>query len=382
MDAKISVSLLINKLQDLLPDGATNNTNTNSSFRKQVLAAIDNLHALKEFLPSSSSGGDSANDHRIAQILEAVCFTADATDALLIKKKQLQEIRRRRGRENDFRPFRSFVYSLWSQVLFTREMKKFNDEVRRLVEMEKEDFSSDIGDIGYCNNSTRLLSLENDSGQHCQLQQWEIPRGCCLGDGTDVFDLERQSKELVVQLIPQHNLNNGHSSELIKEVPCEQDRDQSITKVIALVVEGGSGKTTLARTETLSDDASMRWLTKLSYGTRFLIVLEDVETPQVWETFLNRICSSSQFCGKLIITTSNANNLPPKVANSSVLQVCRLNEDESWKLFLKKVRIVEGGLNPAQGGNPEDMWWLTITNLLAWWFAVYQGTKATRNGQE
>ena len=96
--------------------------------------------------------------------------------------------------------------------------------------------------------------------------------------------------------------------------------------------------------ETLSEDALMSGLTKLLYGTSFLIVLEDVETPQVWETFLNRICSSSQFCGKLIITTSNANNLPPKVANASVLQVCRSNEEESWKLFLKMVRMTEDEL--------------------------------------
>ncbi|KAK2652786.1 hypothetical protein Ddye_012642 [Dipteronia dyeriana] len=79
---------------------------------------------------------------------------------------------------------------------------------------------------------------------------------------------------------------------------------------------------------------------KLLNGARCLIVLEDVETPQILETVINPLCNKSLFDTRMILSTSNANKLPPETG-SLALHLGRLNEEESWKLFLNKVRMKE-----------------------------------------
>ncbi|KAL5757331.1 hypothetical protein ACOSP7_019942 [Xanthoceras sorbifolium] len=342
MDAKISVLLSIKKLQDLLllDEARTNNP----WLRIQVQTAIDNLQSFKQILKDAedheASSGDSLDDQRTAQLLQAVYSVEMAADTLFIRRRELQEIRN--SSEHGCKPFKSFK-SFRRQVVFTKKMKKFNDEVRRLVGM--------LGDAS--------------GGQQSQHQG--RTSGFCLEEETHhVIGLEQQINELLIQLI------------------AKQDQD---TQVITVVGEGGSGKTTLATAvynrvdvkrhfthrawvrinpsayksrdvlvdilkqfdqdqsvvlTAFSDETLIQWLTKLLKRTRFLIVLEDVETPQVWESLQAALSSSSSQGGRIVVTTRNANGLQ---TSDSVIELRRLNEEESWALFLNKVRLSEDELN-------------------------------------
>ncbi|KAK0595423.1 hypothetical protein LWI29_006449 [Acer saccharum] len=346
MDAIAVVSLVIKKLQGLLP--ADENTTSNDPvFQKQVRGTINSLDSLKQFLKDeddreASSGHSSMDDQVVAQLLRAVYSADDALNTLILKK-ELQE--QTDIKSEAIRKSKRFMKNLISR----KGMGKLNKEIRRLVEIKEKAVTSD----------TSFSSVGNGGGRHSSSWQ-DLPARVSdfyLEEETDV-DL---ANELLIQLVPH-------------EFP----------KLIAVIGEGGSGKTTLARTiydrvdvkryftkrawiqvpslvnarqvlgdilqqineaelveeSTLSEDELMWRIIKLLHGARCLIVLEDVETTQNLETVLNPLCNSSEFDTRLILTTSDANKLPPQTGYLA-LHLGRLNEEESWKLFLNKVRMNE-----------------------------------------
>ncbi|KAL5822322.1 hypothetical protein ACOSQ3_020230 [Xanthoceras sorbifolium] len=362
MDAKMIVSLLIEKLLDLLFDreairSSDREAKTNRLFDKEVHATIDSLHSLKQFLKDSEDLEASCADQTVARLLKAVYSTDDAADIFLMRK---------RGAMSSFK-------SLCIHTVFIYELRKFKNEVRRLVEKQENSVTLDIEDVAEHNSKTRLLDFQNHSRQ---LRSWGRMSGFCPGEETDdVVGLEQHVNELLIRLIPEQ----------------DQHQDQQLTQVIAVIGEGGSGKTTLARNvynrvevkrhftnrawvrvpslfssrhvladilrqvaeaevvveATLSEDELMERLTRLlnNGAARYLIVLENVNTPQVCKTVVSPLCSSSRFGGRIIICTCSTDNLPPPEGVYSAVQLCRLNEEESWKLFSKKVRITEDEFN-------------------------------------
>ncbi|GMI65295.1 hypothetical protein like AT5G35450 [Hibiscus trionum] len=70
---------------------------------------------------------------------------------------------------------------------------------------------------------------------------------------------------------------------------------------------------------------------------RFLIILDDVPTPDVWER-LNRVFPNLSNGSRVIITTRNAYLAYHINPETVVLQLRPLTDGESWELFLKKVQ--------------------------------------------
>ncbi|KAK4838129.1 hypothetical protein QYF36_011263 [Acer negundo] len=346
MDAIAVVSLVIKKLHGLLPEDE-NTTSNDPVFQKQVQGAIDSLEPLKQFLKNeddreASSGHSSMDDQVVAQLLRAVYSADDALNTLILKKELQEQTDIKSG---TIRKSKRFMKNLISR----KGMGKLNKEIRRLVEIKEKAVTSD----------TSFSTVGNGGGRHSS--SWQDRRArisdFCLEEETDV-DLVN---ELLIRLVP-----------------------YQFPKLVAVIGEGGSGKTTLARTiydrvdvrryftkrawiqvpslfnarqllgdilqqineaelveeSTLSEEELMWRIIKLLNGGRCLIVLEDVETPQILETVLNPLCNSSQFDTRMILTTSNANMLPPHTGYLA-LHLGRLNEEESWKLFLNKVRMIE-----------------------------------------
>ncbi|KAI9160350.1 hypothetical protein LWI28_007350 [Acer negundo] len=346
MDAIAVVSLVIKKLHGLLPEDE-NTTSNDPVFQKQVQGAIDSLEPLKQFLKNeddreASSGHSSMDDQVVAQLLRAVYSADDALNTLILKKELQEQTDIKSG---TIRKSKRFMKNLISR----KGMGKLNKEIRRLVEIKEKAVTSD----------TSFSTVGNGGGRHSS--SWQDRRArisdFCLEEETDV-DLVN---ELLIRLVP-----------------------YQFPKLVAVIGEGGSGKTTLARTiydrvdvrryftkrawiqvpslfnarqllgdilqqineaelveeSTLSEEELMWRIIKLLNGARCLIVLEDVETPQILETVLNPLCNSSQFDTRMILTTSNANMLPPHTGYLA-LHLGRLNEEESWKLFLNKVRMIE-----------------------------------------
>ncbi|KAL9422977.1 hypothetical protein AB3S75_035125 [Citrus x aurantiifolia] len=204
-------------------------------------------------------------------------------------------------------------------------------------------------------------------------------------------NLEVQKKKLVSRLFPAYNHDENDDNDqpndqaIITEFLLQDpdlDRHHSAHQVIAIVGEEGSGKTILARTvydrvdvkrhfakrawvrvrgeakvrdvlidilQQIDDDTLVEAsapeaelassLTTLLKEISYLIVVEDVETPQVWQVLRDALYASSKD-SKIILTTSNLNNLPPEAeAAGPTLHLSRLNKEESWKLLLKKVPV-------------------------------------------
>ncbi|KAK2651461.1 hypothetical protein Ddye_011317 [Dipteronia dyeriana] len=386
MDVEISISLSvsINKLQDLLGD---EKTSSNPRLQKEIQTTINNLQLLNQFLKDleASSSGGSANDPRASQLLKAVYSVEDATDTFLIimsKEIYLFNKWRKDSCTQKMKFFCSHKMKASYPIRFAKKMKKFNYDVRRLVEI-KEAGTSDIEN----NNDTQLLRFQNDRDHLIRKRQhWgRIISDFCLEDETHVVGLQQQINQLVARLIPQLIRNDGHSGGIeIQDLDVQQHRVESI-EVIAVVGEGGSGKTTLATSvynridvkrhftvrawvripilfkardvlvdilaqidqyelvdATLSEYGLMLKLTKVLKGTRFLIVLDDVETLQVWNSLVIALSFPSQG-GKIIIIVRSKDYLPEN--GYSTLNICKLNNEESWKLFSNKVRISEEELN-------------------------------------
>ncbi|KAK3220560.1 hypothetical protein Dsin_014530 [Dipteronia sinensis] len=207
MDATILVPLLIEKLLDLHLDKAP--SIINPVFDKKVQAAINNLHSLKRYLRDAedheaSYGHSSMNDQKIALLLKAVYYADDATDNLIMRR-ELQK-----------------MGFLSSQFLFIQEVKKFKNQFRRLsscdhhlVMIVKEKAVTSCVEY-VAEDNTRVLNYFPNGGSQQQ---------CCMEKETyDVVGFQQQINQLLVQLIPQREISNGQSTELVTKI---QDPGQS-----------------------------------------------------------------------------------------------------------------------------------------------------------
>ncbi|KAK2652795.1 hypothetical protein Ddye_012651 [Dipteronia dyeriana] len=146
MDAIAVVSVVIKKLQGLLPaDGNTTSNIDPAVFQKQVRDAINSLDSLKQFLKDeddreASSGQSSMDDQEVAQLLRAVYSADDALNTLILEKELREQPDTRSG---TIRKLMRFMKNLISR----KGMGKVNKKIRRLdrlVEMKEKAVTSDI----------------------------------------------------------------------------------------------------------------------------------------------------------------------------------------------------------------------------------------------
>ncbi|CAK7334125.1 unnamed protein product [Dovyalis caffra] len=340
MDAEWVSLLLIQKFQVLLLDGEA--TIANPNLRNQVQEATNKLRLLHQSLKVSR------NADQTGRLLRAFYSAEDATDIFLARTLLLQRQKLRGYGGIVCQPFKGF----WIQSLFTVQIKKF---------------MSLIGHAG-CNNNISGSSLQDGTMENTRHQGTRRTGFSYLDVGRDVVGLGDQAKELEERLI------------------CSNENNQAATELISVVGEGGSGKTTLMRIvyekvrikrhfknciwvdvsdyvfrvrdvvfemlkqvdeilaeaeESFFEQELVSKLSEVLRKDRYLVVVDDVGAPEVLERLQNVIPKSDNG-SRIVVTTSNTDVV---AFASSTLQMGRLNNEESWKLFLKKVCSAEDSLS-------------------------------------
>ncbi|XVF27104.1 hypothetical protein REPUB_Repub14bG0077800 [Reevesia pubescens] len=350
MDAEVVVYLLSQKLQNLLHDEAIAMT---PKVKDQVRRTTHQLNLFRQLMEKAEKNQALAVEMNRSQcttsLLCALYSMDDAIDTFLFRKA-LQSRRQNGLKMICQQPFTSFH----NQFVFNKEIKKFISKTKDLL---KDKQQMDIQDVATDNNIP-------GPSQH---QRWGRISGFCFDDQSHVVGLEEQVNYLVSLVV--HGAEQGNQPE-----------------VVSMVGEGGSGKTAIARIvynrtdikqnftnrawvhvtkdfklrDVLVDMISqldekiakepllldeVKWrLPKLLGEGRYLIVVDDVDTPELWEAIKEIFPPSSQG-GVVILTTRKADVAIPA---GSTLRVRPLNDEESWALFLKKLEVTEDRLNNYQ----------------------------------
>ncbi|GAY38369.1 hypothetical protein CUMW_036170 [Citrus unshiu] len=354
MDAKIFVSRLNHQLVNL-------STDSDPWFKKQVQEALRHLLLLEESLKDDvglASGGPLQ--------LEAVYSAEDVTDTLLA----LDEILEIKRRDNNV--FKKFLWrqssSSW-QIQLICEMKKLANQIKALSsdnhlhlinKKEAAETTTLEIDDAIPRNILLLLGLRISD----EPLAWQRISSYCFEQEINLVGLEEQINNLVSLLIREHNHNS---------------------QVIAIVGEAGSGKTTLTRSVYDRVDVKRHFAKRAWVRVRseakvrdvLIDILQQINdemlveasspeeelasslatlTQQVWQVLRNALyySSSKSKDGKIILTTSDENNIPLEAkAAGSTLHVRRLNEEESWKLLLKRALLPRAAESDGLFNNSE-----------------------------
>eukprot|EP00257_Ricinus_communis_P013340 XP_015570756.1 probable disease resistance protein RF9 [Ricinus communis] len=354
MVVEITVSLLIGKLNNLLAERDI----ICPGLRSQVRKYIQELEHLQRFL-NKGSGNELALASSIS-LLPSVYSSEDMVDKFLVKL-----FRRRRIRNHVMKFLPSALLSASIQFSFTRQMQKFlsNDATKFSIMFK-------IAEDQRQQNKTEEEE-ENGSQSREQPKRWSRIADF-LKESYNIVGLEDQRHDLVQLLLSRHG----------RWLP---------SIVIAVVGAAGSGKTTLVKfiynrvqevkqhfeccawvnvseefqerdvlisilrqisevteEETLSLEA-LRIRVKYFLSRRtYLIVLDDIHSRDAWE-ILKFGFSTSVMGSRVILTMRSievARSLTPWI---SLFQIRPLNPQESWQLFLQKLR------RPANGSELKSL---------------------------
>ncbi|XVE51829.1 hypothetical protein DITRI_Ditri02bG0072300 [Diplodiscus trichospermus] len=349
MDAEVVVYLILQKLQNLLHDEAIAMT---PKVKDQLQRTTHQLNLLRRLMKEGERNQALAVEMNSVQwttsLLRALFSMDDAVDTFIVRRAAQGQ------RQNGLmmmcqKPFTSFC----SRIVFNKQMKELISKTNGLL---KDKQHLDIQDVA-----------DGNIPGPSQHRRWGRISGFCLDDESHVVGLEEQVQNLVALVLQGAEQGNQPA-------------------VISIVGEGGSGKTAITRTvynrvdikrhfsccawvhvtkdfkvrDVLVDMISqldekiarepllldeVKWrLPKLLGQGRYLIVVDDVTTPEFWEA-IKEVFPSSSHGGVVIITTRETDVAVP---SGSTLLVRPLSDEESWALFLKKLELTEDILRNSQ----------------------------------
>ncbi|KAJ6677727.1 hypothetical protein OIU85_008314 [Salix viminalis] len=282
MDGEWVALLLIQKFQALLLDGEATITNTN--LRNQVQEATNKLNLLHQSIKVSR------NEEQTERLLHAFYSAEDAADTFLARTLLLQR-QKLRGCNNMMFAITTFAGS----------------------------------------------SVQDGTIQNTRHQGTRRASSSYLEVGKDVVGLGDQAKELEEHLIctdeniqtATHELICSGGNRVVKGRDVVLDMLKQVDEALAEAEESVFEQELVSRLgEVLRKD-------------RYLVVVDDVGEPGVWERLQN-VIPNSENGSRIVVTTRN---MDVAAFASTTLQMGRLSNEESWELFLKKVCSAEDALS-------------------------------------
>ncbi|KAL4597581.1 hypothetical protein ACB092_11G000800 [Castanea dentata] len=321
MVAEVAVSVLLVKLQNLLDDERV----MLPGLRSRVLTAVNELKQILSLLEAANANqGNAIVSHLEARLLHTIYSTDYVTENFLLLR-----VERRPKGVNKIIQMPLMAFSTQRQLRFSYQMKKFIKSIRAI-----------------CSNFSEIHSFRGH--QYDQAPEVLVGR-------------EDVEKELLALLF---------------------DNNEQSLRVISLVSEKPLGKTALARTiynrldirrhfhyhawlhvpkefaykdllliiikqipmppelkdvEIMSEGSVFDLLFQILMEVRFIIVLDDVCTLDDWHELFYPL-ADSQNGSRIILTTCHSYVAALADPWSRSLKLKPLNDNESWGLFLKKVR--------------------------------------------
>lgn len=336
MGAEVAVSILLVKLQKLLADERV----MLPGLRNRVQTAVSELKQILSFLEAANPNQESGSSSQLeAQILRSIYPTEHITESFLLTRLQ-----RRPMGVNKIIKIPLIPFPIHSQLQFICKMNQFVKSMRAI----SSEFAKKMHDLVH---KTKLQEGYRFRGHH-----YDQSRDVLVGRGDD-------EKHLVDRLI--------------------NDNEESL-RVIPLVSEESLGKTALARNvynrldirqhfqyrawlhvpkeyaykdllliiikqipihdlkdvELKNEESLLALLFQILMQVRFIIVLDDVRTVNDWHQLFYSF-ADSQNGSRIILTTRYSNVAKFADPWSWSLNLRRLNDNESWELFLKKIRRSE-----------------------------------------
>ncbi|XP_002513100.2 disease resistance protein RPP13 [Ricinus communis] len=330
MAIEISVSILIEKLKNLLSEKEM----IDSKLRAQVSSSMEEW----ERLPRLLKDAEKEEDSKVMKLLLNVYFVDDIIDNVLLKSSLKTGY-----------PF-SFLVPSRNQSILSQNIEKLFTNV-----------------TDFCSSSK--LPLEQPENEPTE-PKFEV--GEPSNRQWQRISSFMEESEAIVGLIDQRD-------DLVQLVVSSR----LSPFLISVVGEGGSGKTTLVKSmydsvevkqhfvccawvyvsekfevrdvltgilrqvtvvkdeEKLPLESLLKRVRDFFLWKKYLIVLDDIPSPDVWSTIKYAFPNSARAARRVILTLPKievARAIDPRI---SLFQIRRMNHEESWALFLKKVRTAE-----------------------------------------
>ena len=324
----VPVSILLEKLQKLLNEERL----VFPGLRNHVTNAINELRKILIFLEEENT---SNNDFK-PKLLHTIYSAKDTTESFLLTTAQ----RRQKGIFRIIRtPLKLFPIPPWRQLQFSCEMKKFvnrlnsvSDEISKMILQP----IAQVSAIGGGHN--RLYDQE----QNFVLVGREDDEKELVAR---LFD-ENENSLRVISLVSEEPLGK---TALVRNVYNRLDIRQHFQcrawlhvhkdftyKDMLLIILKQIPICVLKDVELMSEKELCAMLFKNLMEVRFLIVLDDVCTVDVWLMLAYPFADAAN--GSRVILTTHSSNIQLHADPWSFpLNLMPLTDDGSWSLFLKKV---------------------------------------------
>uniref|UniRef100_A0A2P2QMP5 Putative disease resistance protein RF9 n=1 Tax=Rhizophora mucronata TaxID=61149 RepID=A0A2P2QMP5_RHIMU len=352
MAVEITVTVLIAKLQDLLAQKEI----SYPRLRSQATWSIAKLQWLQTLLTEVENKRESSAQKELFVELLRNLYAAEGNIESFFLRSSLRSPSLTVIKMNPF----AFFGSAWSQILLSSEMEKLTSNLTKFSSQ----YSECRPDHPGRNKDARDHQIRPALGdQSHHPRRWK--RMASFAEEPDDDVLKDQEQELAEVILGSHSFpfvvsvvggRGSGKTTLMRRVCNRVDIKRQFENCLAWVHVSNDyeerdllkGILTQFRVskkeERLAIELLRERVRKVLVQKKYLIVLDDVQSPDVWEDLRFAFPHSSNG-SRIVLTTRDANvahHFDPWMSFS--LQLRRLTDEESWTLFLKKVQRGEDSL--------------------------------------